>query len=322
MQLMKEDILKYANYFYKGMRVVVELPLPDGQVFRDDADIVFFHQDLVELRLSRTVLPEAAVLETGAELYLRTGKKGSGYRCRAILLRCDSPSTLLMRLTGEILSFNEREYFRIDVFIPLMYRKCSDHERKTERPKSLSNRDKGEEKPAETEAAPEKPLPVAANLSGAGVRINIPDRFEIDDLLDLTLYLPSSDGMTMTLAGQVVHVLQLGRQGEDHPLYSTALRFVSIDDAERETLLKFIQKVQLEQLRRLRVRSLQYSPSAEKGEDETFYSRKRVLRILYAISAALVFAFMILVLANHCRNREKGEIEKTFEDQIRKFIER
>jgi hypothetical protein len=322
---MTEDILKYAHYFSTGMRVEVELPLPEGKVFRDDANIVFFYQDLLELRLSRNILPEAAILEIGAVLYLRTGKKGSGYRCRAILLRCDSLSRLLMRLTGEILSFNEREFFRIDVFIPLMYRLYSDNDGETmgeERPKSLSGGVQGDEKPAEIDTALEKPLPVAANLSGAGVRINIPDRFEIDELLDLTLYLPSSDERTMTLAGQVVHVMQLGRPGDPHPLYSTALRFVSIGEPDRETLLKFIQKVQLEQLRRLREQSLNYSQRMDEMGEEPFFSRKRVLRVLYTISVALIFVCLILALANYRKNRDKGEIEKTFEDQIRKFIER
>lgn len=318
---MTEDILKYADYFSTGMRVEVELPLPEGKVFRDDADIVDFHQDLLELRLSRNILPEAAILEVGAVLHLRAGKKGKGYRCRAILLRCDSLPRLLMRLTGEILSFNEREFFRIDVFIPLTYRLNSDIGREDigeDGPKSLFRGDQGEGKKAETDTAPELPLPVAANLSGAGVRINIPDRFQIDDTLDLTLYFPSGDERTMTLAAQVVYVMQLGRPEDPHPLFATALRFVSIGEQDREILLKFIHKVQLEQLRRLREQSGQVSPP----EAEQFDSRKRVLRLLFAVSFILVLACMVLALTNYYGNRQKGEIEKTFEDQIRKFIER
>lgn len=319
---MTEDIQKYADCFSTGMRVDIEIPLPEGKVFRDDAKIVFFYQDLLELQLSRNVLPEAAVLETGTDFYVRTGKNGRGYRCRAILLRCESLSRMLMRLTGEVLSFNQREYFRIDVFIPLFYCLHSDNERDGERPKNLFTGDLEYEKPAGIYSTPEKLLPVVANLSGAGVRINIPDRFEIDELLDLTLYLPSSDGRTMTLAGQVVHVMQLGRPGDTHPLYSTALRFVSVDDSERETLLKFIQKVQLEQLRRLRELSLQYSGRAEKRGEETIVSLKRVPRLLVTVSVMLVLAWLILALTNYYKNREKGEIEKTFEDQIRKLIDR
>jgi hypothetical protein len=104
---------------------------------------------------------------------------------------------------------------------------------------------------SEIYAMQNNPLPVAANLSGAGVKINIPERFEIDELLDLTLYLPFGDASTMTLVGQVVHVIELSRTGDPHPLFGTALHFVSLDHSHRETLIRFIQKVQLKQLRRL-----------------------------------------------------------------------
>jgi hypothetical protein len=322
---MTENILKYADFFSKGMRIEVELPLSNENQFRDDANIVFVHHDLMVLELSRETLPESVILETGTEIYLRTGKRGKGYRCGAILLNCDSLSRFHVRLTGEVLPFNEREFFRIDVFIPLSYRPNSDHGRwtiKEAEPESSSGEYHAEVGQAEICATQNKPLPVAANLSGAGVRITIPERFEIDELLDLTLHLPFGDANTMTLVGQVVHVIELSRAGDPHPLFGTALHFVLLDDSHRETLIRFIQRVQLKQLRRLREQSMLQDRQAVEAEVETLFSRRRVLMILWAILLALLISNIVLTLDNYRRNRKRGEIERTFEEQIRKIIER
>jgi len=319
---MAEDVLKYADYFPIGTRVEVELPLADGNLLRDDARIVFAHRDLLEFQLSRHIIPESVILEMGTDLFLRTGNKGKGYRCRAIFLRSGSHSRFHVRLTGEIIPFNEREFFRIDVFIPLLYRPYSKHGRGERREGDLSPSAQRGENRAGMGTDPERPFPVAANLSGAGVRINIPERFEIDELLELTLYLPSGDLRTMTIVGQVVHVIELSRQGDPHPLFGTALRFVSMDDRHREALMRFIHRVQLQQLKQLREQSLHQADAALETGTEPIFSRRRVQKILLILLLTLLFAALVRYLVNYPSHRNKGEIERTFEDQIRKIIER
>jgi hypothetical protein len=193
-QRMAEDVLKYAEYFPIGTRVELELPLAEGNLLRDDARIVFAHRDLLEFQLSRHIIPESVILEMGTDLFLRTGNRGKGYRCRAIFLRSGSHSRFHVRLTGEISPFNEREFFRIDVFIPLLYRPYSKHGRGVMMEGGLNSpsAQRGENR-AGMGTDPERPFPVAANLSRAGVRINMPERFEFNELLELTLYLPSAD---------------------------------------------------------------------------------------------------------------------------------
>ena len=322
---MAKEFLKYEEHFSTGIRIQVEIPLPEKKIFRDDAEIVSFHQDLLELRLSRAILPLAAILEIGTPLYVRTGKKGAGFRCRGIVVEYDRLSGLLIRLTGEILSLNDREYFRIDVYIPLTYRLHADADdtetNRKEIPETVSCDYQGEQNSATTNSEPENPLPVAANLSGAGVRVHIPDRFDIDRLLELTLFLPPAYGGPTTLTGQVVYVKQLGRAADTLRIFDTALRFVDVDDPLRENLVKFIHHMQLEQLKRLREHSLQF-PAAE--PERTGWGglsfRKKVLLVLSVVLSALVVAWIILALAGYYSGRGKGEIEKTFEEQIRKLI--
>ena len=321
---MTEDILKYADVFSAGMRLEVELPLADEKQFRDDAKVVFAHQDLLVLQLTRELFPESASLETGAEIHLRTGKKSKGYRCRAILLSRDGRSRFKIRLIGEVLPLNDREFFRIDVFIPILYHPSSGTGRSASRemPQKISAREYPTETgQAETGATEKRPLPVAANLSGAGVRINIPERFEVDELLDLTLYLPFGDGSTMTLVGQVVQVSELTSTGAPHPLFSTALHFVSLDDAQRETLIRFIQRLQLNQIRRQPEPAKPQVVPVVAEEAQPLVSKETAQKILWAILFTLVAAGIILSLDYYRRHKTKGEIERTFEEQVQKIIE-
>jgi hypothetical protein len=322
---MAEYVLKYAEYFSVGMGVEVEIPLADGKQLRDGARIVSAHRDLLELQLSKHISPESVILEMGTDLFLRGGEKGEGYRCRAIFLRCDSLSRLHVRLTGDILHFNEREFFRVDVYIPLSYYPYSQPGRRGVGDESADNppeMPQSSEIRAGMDADPNKPFPVAANLSGAGVRINIPECFGIDELLELTLYLPFGDSRMMTLVGQVVHVIELSRPGDPHPLFGTALRFVSMDDHHREALIRFIQRVQTEELKRLREDSLRRAAIPEESGTEPIFSRRRVVRMLLALISLLLFAGFVQFLDNYRHHRSKGEIERTFEEQIRKYIER
>jgi len=322
---MTEDILKYADVFSTGMRIEVELPLADEKQFRDDAEIVFVHQDLLVLQLTRELFPEAVILETGTEIHLRTGKKEKGYRCRAILLNCDGHSRFKIRLVGEMIPFNDREFFRIDVFIPLAYRPRFVPGRwvtKEAQPEIAFREYRAEVTEALSGATPEQPLPVAANLSGTGVRINIPERFEVDALLDLTLHLPFGAACTMTLVGQVVHVVELGRAGDPHPLFTTSLHFISLDDAQREALVGFIQRVELQQIRRLREPSSLPGGEAEAIEVTPLLSKRKLLTILWTILSMLVLASIVFSIDYYSRHRTKGEIERTFEEQIQKIIER
>jgi hypothetical protein len=296
---MAQDILKYEECFSVGQRIQVEIPLAGGKTFRDDAEIVSLQQDLLQLQLSRAVLPESACLAVGTLLYVRIGKSGNGFRCRGMVLACDSQSGLLVRLTGETLSLDDREFFRIDVYIPLTY--CLQG--------------------ADPDLTPARPLPVAANLSGAGLRMQVPEHFPIDQFLDLTLVLPPEYGGAMHLTGQVVYVMELSRPDAVRRLFDTALRFVGVSVAHRDRLVKFIHAKELEQLQRLREQSA-LLPAAEPGTCGwgSCTSREKVRLVLYGVAATLLAVWLILSLVDYYRAGRKGVIEKTFEDQIKKIL--
>ena len=321
-----EDVLQYSSYFSNGKRVQVELPLEDENPLRDDAKVVSANRDLLELQLSGRVISREITLEIGTELFLRTGKKGQGYKCRALFLRNDSLHRVHVRLVGKIIPFNERAFLRVDVFIPLTYRPFSlNFMGGTTQEEEESSQRKGSR--AKSAANPKNPLPVAANLSIAGVRINIPRRFNIDELLELKLYLSFGDSSsqnvkTLPLVGQVMHVVELSQPGYS-TLYGTMLRFVVMDDPSRAILVRFISNAQSEQLGRLREQSLRQAIQIEDTEsDESFFSERKIREMLQLIFVIVLCAGFIFFLANYRHPGNKGEIENTFEKQIKSLTER
>src|SRR5690242_19510753 len=105
---------QYASFFSAGMKVRVGIPLPDAEIFLDWAVIHEVDEDLVSLQLSRDQLPVGVTLHEGQIVDLRGGKDDAAYSCRAIIVFEGRESRVLLRLIGEIVTDELREYYRID----------------------------------------------------------------------------------------------------------------------------------------------------------------------------------------------------------------
>ena len=111
----------YASYFSVGMKVGVGIPLPNAEIFLDWALIHEMDEDLLSLQLSRDHLPVGVSLHEGQIVDLRGGKDDAAYSCRAIIVTEGRESRVLLRLIGEIVTDELREFYRIDAFLPVKY---------------------------------------------------------------------------------------------------------------------------------------------------------------------------------------------------------
>lgn len=118
---------QYARYFSAGMRVGVGIPLHTNELFRDWAIILVMEEDLVELQLSRDVLPTDVDLQTGKVLEIRCGKDGKGFRCSGVFLSEGETGSIHVKLTGDVNSNELREFYRIDAFLPFKIEKSREH---------------------------------------------------------------------------------------------------------------------------------------------------------------------------------------------------
>lgn len=120
------DTEQYDKYFSAGMKVGVGIPMQNDELFRDWAIINNIEEDLVEIQLSRDVLPVDVDMQTGKILELRCGKEGKGYSCNGIYASEGEAGTIYLRLTGDIKSNELREFYRIDAFLPIRIQIAND----------------------------------------------------------------------------------------------------------------------------------------------------------------------------------------------------
>ncbi|KAB0668985.1 PilZ domain-containing protein [Oryzomonas sagensis] len=385
------DFDNYANYFPAGMKVNVGIPLANAGVFRDWAIILEIDEDFVSLQLSRDQLPLGASLHVGQILDLRGGKDDSGYSCRAIIVAEGPAREILLRLIGEIVSDELREFYRIDAFLPIKYYLSSEQnvdilkqewvERREQRQAvdaELRNKrwdsnlllgrselpperrleqaevdeDEGEEHDGEhdeeyegeaerdglekereePEGGEEAPadswdtiIPLAANISGGGVRIITHQQFESGVYVLLEILVP----MPRRIVDIVARVITANRNfaaGNDREYFNTGLQFVFIDERDRDAIISHISNVQLKRIRQLREQFIFRDGRPVGGEEQDEASRFNWGRFGRRLVYALVFLLITMLIADYFRHYAKGhpknEIEEIFEGGIRKYLER
>jgi len=118
---------EYAKFFPVGIRVGVGIPMQNNELFRDYAIIRTLEGDLVEIQLSRDVLPADVNMQTGKVLELRIGQEGKGYRCSGVYISDGADGTISLRLTGDVNSSELREFYRIETFLPFLIQVSQEH---------------------------------------------------------------------------------------------------------------------------------------------------------------------------------------------------
>lgn len=361
------DLELYSRYFPIGKKVGVGIPLPNAEVFRDWAIIHKIDEDLVSLQLSRDELPLGVSLHYGQILELRGGSEGNGYCCRAIVVSEGDARELLLRLIGEIVSDELREFYRIDAFLPIKYfvsheqnidllRKQWEERRARRQQLEIEQKDlrwTGEilseyaELPherlhaaavtADTEMVPEQIMadgkiqdswdtiiPLAANISGGGLRIITHQGFEDGEYTLLEILVPSPQRV-VDVIGRVIFANHNYAAGGDHEYFNTGVQFVYIDERDRDAIVSYISTIQLKRIRQLRERYLFRSAleNYEQLETSRMSGIRRVALLTLAVLFSVIFIALLFNFFWHYTNEHpKGEIERTFEEGVKKYRER
>lgn len=361
------DMELYSRYFPVGKKVGVGIPMPNADVFRDWAIIHSIDEDLVSLQLSRDVLPVDVSLHYGQILELRGGSDNNGYCCRAIVVSEGDAQELLLRLIGEIVSDELREFYRIDAFLPIKYFVSREQnierlhkqweERRVRRQQSVIDHEEprwtstlpsaGAEFPHEQLhdpliAASDAPdsgqipseteeqlswdsiIPLAANISGSGLRIITHEGFEYGEYMLLEILVPSPHRV-VDVVGRVVFANRNYAAGSDHDYFNTGVQFVYIDERDQDAIVTYISSIQLKRIRQLRERYLlsagpDYAGrlvSVERIGIRKFFTPVTVAALLFGALFALLFSYFW----NYAHEHPKGEIQRTFEEGVRKYRE-
>ena len=344
---MSSFLEQYSAHFFIGMTVVVRIPLENAEVFRDWAVIHELDEDFISLQLSRDQLPLSLKLYVGQIVEIRGGRDDSGFSCRAIIVLESEERTLLMRLIGDVVSDELREFYRIDAFLPIKYYLLQDQnathlrkeweQRQQARQVEALNRNhsqwSGLQAP-DSATLPSEPrhtaddgaaddwdsiIPLAANVSGGGLRTFIHQEVQQGEYLLLQMLVPEPRRIIDTVA-RVVFTRPLSDKLSSTPLFSTGLQFVFIDERDRDAIVNHVSSIQLMRIRMLRESFIYRN---KEGADSERKKVRRFWRQLITGGVLLVIlALLVVYFRNYAVDKPKNEIELIFENSLRKYIQK
>lgn len=376
----------HTSRYFTGMKVEVEIPLPDTRVFRDWAIINEVDEDLVSLQLSRDILPEGVSLRVGQVLTITSQSDGTSYDCRAFIVSKGYEQDLLLRFTSGLIYDKLREFYRVDVFLPIQFHLLDDQnpaavkeqweaQRKLrreeeaakeksrleakriklqsgERIRSQKNQDGGfadepailpEDTPQEAPQDNEyyeswgAVTTLAVNISGGGLRVFTNQKFNMDELVLLEAYVPSSRCIVDIIARVVFTSYSTSTEDEESDNV-TGMQFVFIDEAARSAINTHIGSIQLKRIRQFKgftdvepitdiVESSQkkhyayidsIDDSAGTGNQEQIHKPK-MQKMLLVLFFACVIGLLLFYFFGYSTIHPKNQIQDMFENSIRKI---
>lgn len=366
------DHLTYRQHFPPGKKVNVAIPVPQGETFNDWAVISSLDEDLVTLQLSRDELPSGVKLSTGLILDIRVGTGDSGYSCRGIIVTDGVRHEIILRLIGEIVSNELREFYRIDAFLPIRYFITSEknetalktawkekrearieaereHQQREKKPWERLREMRHEEQPEEELTAGalrstdedeetgleeddgvdhswDDVIPLAANISGGGIRILLHHQFGEGDLVPVEIFLPAEPRPKIIDA--VCKVVfsrenQAATKQMNRPSFNTAFQFLWVDERERDALVTYISNVQLKRIRMMREQYLfRDRAGAEQPLDPATLRRLRIRQLIIGIVALVLLAGLVVYFSDYTKNRPKSEIEIIFDQGFMEYLKK
>lgn len=362
----------YSRHFPAGMKVNVGIPVPGGSAFHDWAIISDIDEDLLELQLSRDVLPDGVLLSIGTILDIRGGKDNNGYSCRGIIVTEGWQREILLRLIGEIVSDELREFYRIDAFLPIKYFISAHTSENSLRQDWIAKREaralaelehrQNQTKPwqrlmlpqheerlpqeelempssfldetdleleqepddAATDHSWDDVIPLAANISGGGLRILLHHQFQVDDLVVLEIFVPTEPHPRIVDAvGRVVQCTQnhAATKQLQRASFNTSMEFLFIDERDQDCIVKHISNVQLKRIRQLREQYLGRDAKSDQYElSAAELRRATIVRALLALFVITVLSGLVVYFKHYVENRPKGEIELIFEKGFFEYL--
>lgn len=327
---MAEELEQYARYFQEGGRVRVGIPLEGGGWFPEWGVVATLDDDLLLVDLSRDQLPEEARLQTGQTLNVGLPDLEQRLTCRAVLVQDDrAEHRLALRLIEDVYALEPREYYRADVYLPLDFRfpltqlEADVKQRWLQRRREMEFADQAPEpgEPEELEDSREEirarlekrkaTPPVAANISGGGLRININQKLIAGQLIELSIHVPNWK-RPLEIVGEVVEVRDL----PDQVRFSTAVRYRMIDESDRDRLIGYISSQQLLQLSQQTPRAL---PS--EGGNASVWTWRLQIALAFLLLVAFIGCQVRAIRMAHDRG-EKWEVQRIFDEGFVEFLKR
>ncbi|ABB30702.1 type IV pilus assembly PilZ [Geobacter metallireducens RCH3] len=240
---------EYSNYFEELQKINVAVRLGGGGSFDGTAAITSLKGDLAWLELYGNEQPPRGAVQVGAETWVSVWTGGALCRCDAKVETVRDDRQFSIRLVGEVKETQRREYFRLDVSLPVLYKVLDtvapedaeadwNSDRKVFcRPPEMVPTSDG---PKVVDWDGEDVVPVRTNLSGGGMRLRVSRLVESGTLVKLTLFLPLPQPRVIYVVAEALRCQEITLSREPGQHYSMSLKFVMIVDRDREAIISYL----------------------------------------------------------------------------------
>lgn len=242
----------YSNQFSPDQQVNVTLRLKNKKLFESNAVVTAIEKDLLSMELIGSGLPADTEIEAGVEVNITFWTGWAHYRCSGTLENRGDGKHLCTRLFGEIIEEQRRDYFRLDLFVPVAYEIPSDQRLTAVEVQWAAARERllflptpqmepsGDGFKVVNWDGKEDLLPMSINLSGGGIRFKVSELLEAGTLLNIDLFLPLDPSRVIRVVAEVLRCNEIKLRWEKGTQYMAAMRFHRINEKERETIISYI----------------------------------------------------------------------------------
>jgi hypothetical protein len=257
---MTKKKIEYAQYFKKGQQVKLAIK-SSGTMSREiNGEVWEVAGNTARIEILGEGIPQAlSAKKQGTQLSL-AGWSGWGfYQTDIIIEQIVSAKEIAVSFVGGIEEKQRREYFRLDVSLPV----------RTDRPEVQSPAGIREQWTAARKKSlsgpPPRMVPAGRghkvvlpgghdiqpqniNLSGGGLRLRIPAAIDVGNLIHVELYLPLAPPRIISSVAEVLRCNELTLRMEKESVFIAAVKFTHIDEQDREAIIAYLfaeQRVQL-----------------------------------------------------------------------------
>jgi hypothetical protein len=243
---------KYTHYFKEDKQARICIKMANNKSLDVTGLVCFIKGNLLTLELAGSEAVEEMAAEPGSDGYITFWTGWSICRCSAVLIQKICGRKICLRLTGPVVEKQTREYFRLDVSIPVCYTipekqiLTAVHE-EWAAAQALQNELSAPVLAACTDGfrvvrwngqCEIAPRPV--NLSGGGLRFKTPEYVEPNSLIAIKLFPPLIPPRVIHTVAETLRCSEIVLGWEKGNKYNTAIRFHFISDKDRETIIGFI----------------------------------------------------------------------------------
>ena len=334
---MTDQTQEYEQFFVPEQSVRIAFVAEPRPIPEISATVRSLSGDLLEIELDSAWPDDSVKIVSEYLLELHSFHKGSAFRCRALLVSELAGHLISMRLVGNPIFEELREFFRIDTYLPLRYIALPHCDEKTalrrwmelteyqaarvHPPANLIFRGEPDTtaSPASEQSMPlEYTTPVAANISGGGLRTKLPEQLQPGCKAILELYLPGNPPRIIEILGEVLSSAYV-HSDDGGKTFSTPFKFTHLNENDRDELIRHIQRVQQKQMRQIAgdITSPHLIP-----EEVALPLKTRILKVASKSLLAILFILATILLFNIYQNRGKSEVQLIFDRGLKMYLDK